>query len=187
MPSFKGRRWKLLGLSVVIIFVLASSAYVYWRINAPPSSTLCVTATSPPLELRMELDKTEFQQNETIVVSLFLTNKGSEPVTLAFGYQTDLVGFLVKDENDTEVYVHPHVYLPLTCDIVLEPDEQITSRAGYPTEWNQKGNLAGKYYGKLVPPGTYKIIGSTVQFGIVDQTGPESGRIETPPITVTID
>jgi len=334
VSSFKERRWKLFGLSVVIIFVLASSAYIYWRINAPPP-TLCVTATSPPLELRMELDKTEFQlnetvaihmslknigddpttiftgnyqqfvgfivkdinntvvldspygglptideatlesggqinktfnwsqtglypdgsggvvqrsvphgiyhiigrtvehlvyslgaedwidiktpsitititppphvtatypplelsmnlskaayqQNETIVVSLFLTNKGSEPVTLAFGYQTEPVGFIIKDENDTEVYVHPHVYLPLTCDIVLEPGEQITYYSGYPTEWNQEGNLSGKYYGKLVPPGTYKIIGRTGYFGIVGEPGPESGRIETPPVAITI-
>ena len=322
MPTFQSRRWKLLGLSAAIILVSASVIYVYWRIHVPSSPILWVTATSPPLELRMELDKTEFQpnetitvnlflknigsetveiifhhiwgydvrhvlnfiikdtngtivyrhfgmmrlalypivlgrgeqrteilewnqtlkpgtykimgqsmtysivgrnlpkghrletplmtvtitpppqvtatypplelsmnlsktayqQNETIAVSLFLTNKGSEPVTLSFGYQTDVVGFIVKDENDTEVYVHPHVYLPLTCDVVLESGEQIT----YTTEWDQKGNLSGKYYDKLVPLGTYKIIGRTEHFGFLGKPAPESGRIETPPITITI-
>jgi hypothetical protein len=342
VPSSKGRRWKLLGLSVVTILALASSAYVYWRINAPPSSTLCVTATSPPFEFRMELDKKEFQlsetvairmslknidekpvriafsnenfifgfevkdendtrvflrpvwlrpaiedvilqpsdqlnetlewsqeasqgsaygqsfevgaykiigrtgtfylaegnwnetstfgdiswgplpqietpsiaitvtppphvtatypplelhmnlsktayqQNETIVVSLSLTNKGSEPVALGFAYQNDIVGFIVKDENDTEVFVHPLIHLHLTYHIVLEPGEQITSHSGYPTEWYQRGNV-GKYDGtKLVSPGTYKIIGRTGYFGMVGQPGPESGRVETPSVTIVI-
>jgi len=339
VPTFQGRRLKLLVLSTVAILVSASAIYVYWRISAPPSSTLCVTATQPPLELRMELEKTEFQlnetvaihlslknignkmirvffpyigktvgfivkdadsnvvydfpysgftgigevilksgvqinktfhwsqisfyndgpddgysdpvspgtyyiagrselysiaeslelvehwalrietqsitikvtplptrhvtvtypplelsmnlsktayqQNETIVVSLFLTNKGSEPVALMFTYRNDRVGFIVKDENDTEVYVHPILHLLAVYNTVLEPGEQITSTLEQPTEWNQKGNKAGKYDGKLVPPGTYKIIGRTGRVSFVG--GPESGRIETPPITVAID
>jgi hypothetical protein len=184
VPFVKGRRWKLFSLSIVIIFVLAASIYAYWRINAPSPSTLCVTATTPPLELRMELDKTEFQQNETIVVSLFLTNKGNEPVALSFTYFNGHVGFIVKDENDTEVYVHSIMHLCLVDDVVLKPGEQITAPWDDPTEWNQKGNMPGKYYGILVPPGTYKIIGCTGRVSFVG--GPESGRIETPPITLTI-
>jgi len=186
VSSFKERRWKLFGLSVVITFVLLASIYVYWRINAPSPSTLCVTATSPPLELRMELDKTDFQQGETIVVSLFLTNKGSEPVALRFTYLNGHVGFLVKDENDTEVYEYPNFYLFLADNLVLEPSEQITAPWDEPTEWNQKGNMPGKYYGLQVPPGTYKIIGRTGRVSINGESPSESGRIETPPITVTI-
>ncbi|MDH5268110.1 MAG: BsuPI-related putative proteinase inhibitor, partial [Candidatus Bathyarchaeota archaeon] len=151
-------------------------------ITPPPH----VTATYPPLELSMNLSKTAYQQGETIVVSLFLTNKGSEPVALNFAYLNDLVGFRVKDENDTEVYVHPIIRLAMLYDTVLEPGEQITTHWEDPTEWNQEGNLSGKYYGKLVPPGTYKIIGRTGYFGMVGEPGPESGRIETPPVAITI-
>ena len=336
MPTFQGRRRKLLGLSVATILVFASAIYVYWRIHAPSSSTLYVTATSPPLELRMELDKTEFQlnetvaihlslknigdktitiivpslehwvgfivkdvnntvvrnfpsggapvldettlgpgrqinrtynwsqighypdgsggvltrsvppgtyhiigrtgehlacslgaedwidiktpsititiippphvtatypplelsmnlsktayqQNETIVVSLFLTNKGNEPVFLSFTHFNGHVSFIVKDENDTEVYAYPNIYLQLVDHIFLEPGEQITAPWDDPTEWNQKGNLPGKYYDKLVPQGTYKIIGRTGTVLINLEYPSESRRIETPPITLTID
>jgi hypothetical protein len=69
----------------------------------------------------------------------------------------------------------------------LEPGEQITAPWDEPTEWNQKGNLPGKYYDKLVPQGTYKIIGRTGKVLINLEFPSESGIIETPPITVTID
>lgn len=178
------KHWKLLGLTTVIIISFASIAYAYWR-NSASSPTLYVTATYPPLELRMELEKTEFQQNETIVIHLFLKNIGDETITIVFTYANDLVGFIVKDENDTEVYVHPITFLTAVEKVDLEPGDQITEYWWFPTEWDQKGNLAGKYDSIPVPPGTYKIIGRTGRFSIVGKTSPR-GRIETPAIAITI-
>ena len=179
-----GRHWKVLGLATVVFVALASSVYAYWRINA--SATPYVTAISQPLELRMELDKTEFQRNETIIVHLFLKNIGSETITIAFVYANDDVGFIVKDENDTEVYVHPITFLTGSRHVVLEPGGHISGEWWNPTEWNQKGNHPGKYDSVLVPPGTYKIVGRTGKFTIEGKTPPPNLRIETPPMTITI-
>jgi len=175
-----GRHWKVLGLTAVILVTLASSAYAYWRINAPSSASLYVTATSPPLELRMELEKTELQLNETIIVRLFLTNIGSEKITIVFNYMNDMVGFIVEDENDTEVFVHPEMFLTAVRKVDLEPGDQISEML----KWSQKGNRPGNY-GLSVSAGTYKIIGRTGKFGIVGKNLPKGYRIETPLITIT--
>ena len=170
-------------MAAVVLVALTSSGYAYWRINASPSSSLYVTATKPPLELRMELDKTEFQLNETIVVRLFLRNIGSEAITLVFHYENFIVGLVVKDENDTRVFEHPSMYLCAIEEVVLEPGDQISAKWWDSMEWDQKG-LHGDYYGRLVPPGTYKIIGQT---GYHHIRGIESTeKFETPPIAIVI-
>jgi hypothetical protein len=176
------RSWKVWGLVAVVLTALASSGYAYWTSNSP-SPSLYVTATKPPIEVRMELDKTEFQLNETIVVRLFLRNIGSEAITLVFHYKNFIVGFVVKYENDTRVFEHPSMYLCAIEEVVLEPGDQISAKWWDSMEWDQKG-LHGDYYGRLVPPGTYKIIGQTGYHHIKGIESPE--KFETPPITIVI-
>jgi hypothetical protein len=175
-----GRHWKVLGLTAVILVALASSAYAYWRINAPLSPTSYATATSPPLELRMELEKTQFQLNETIIVHLFLTNIGSEKVTIIFSYMNYMVGFVVEDENGTKVFEQPMGYLCTIKEVILEPGDQISETL----EWHQVCNIH-PFDHQPFALGTYRIIGRTGYHSIGGfESLPE--RFDTPPITITI-
>lgn len=180
MPSFKGRRWKLLGLSVVAIFAFASSAYVYWKISASPSSTLYVTATSPPLELRMELDKTEFQLNETITAHLFLKNIDDKVIKMIFPWVGNRFYFTVKASNGTLIYQSPRGVLQALDKATLDPNEVVQASHEWPKLRNILPNFdtpVGELQSKPVPPDSYMIIGHTEA----------SPTLETPPITLTID
>lgn len=185
MPSFKGRRWKLLGLSVVATFVLAASIYAYWRINAPSPSTLCVTDTLPPLELRMELDKTEFQLNETVAIHISLKNIGDGPITIFTPNYQQFVGFIVKDINNTVVLDFPYSGLPTIDEATLESGGQINKTFN----WSQTGlypDGSGGVVERSVPHGIYHIIGRTGEHLTYDLEAEEWIDIKTPSITVTI-
>ena len=187
LKSSLRKHWKLLGLALVIVIVLSSSAYAYWRVNAPIPA-LYVTATYPPLELRLELEKTEFQQGEKVVILLFLKNIGSEPVEIRFNQWWDagddhrhVIRFIVQDENDTSVYIYPILMFLSVYDVVLEPGEQRIETY----EWTQTYNQ-DPYYGQSFKLGAYKVIGETMTFGIVGRNLPKGHRLETPPIAITI-
>ena len=185
MLSFKGRRWKLLGLATVVFVALASSVYAYWRINA--SATPYVTATSPPLELRMELDKTEYLLNETVAIHLSLKNIGDKTIKMFVPSLQQFVGFVIKDENNTVVLDFPYGGLLAIDDATLEPGGQISRTF----DWPQIGHYPdghGGVYQDSVPPGTYHIIGRTEPYwiGSFDAFEHWTPWIETPPITLTI-
>lgn len=180
------RHWKLLGLAVVILIALSSSAYAYWRVNAP-TPTLHVTATRPPLELRMELEKTEFQLNETVAIHLFLTNIGDKTITIFVPYIEHWVGFIVKDANNTVVLDFPYGGLAAVDETTLEPSGQI-NRTLY---WSQIGHYrdgSGGVVLRSVPPGTYHITGRTGEYLThgLEEAEDWAPQIETPSITIAI-
>lgn len=184
------RHWKVLGLVLIAVLALASGVYAYWRINAPRSPTLYVTATSPPLELRMELDKAEFGLNETIAIHLFLRNIGERAIKIYFPYiNTGGVGFIVEYANGTEVFNFPRGGLASVDEVTLELGGQISKTLN----WSQIGRrlvgdvIVGTY---SVPSGTYYIIGRTepylIDVDIATATPPWTPLIQTPPIAITI-
>lgn len=186
--SFKSdarRRWKLLAITAIVILALVSSSYAHWRITAPSSPALYVTATIPPLELRMELDKREFQQGEEVVVRLSLKNIESEKVDVGFPQWAasnddpgvrHVLNFVVRDANDTIVYIRFELFFQSVVDFSLEPGEQHSEILKWTQTYNQE-----PYAGQPFKTGTYKIIGQTSSYDV----WPKS-RFETPPITITI-
>ena len=178
-----------MGLTTVIVIAMASIVYAYWRINAPSSPTLYVTATYPPLELRMELEKTEFQQGEKVAILLFLKNIGNEPVEIGFpkwsawrgDTQRHVLNFIVKAENDTTVYIHFRTFYLSVYGFTLESGEQRIETLEWAQTYNQD-----PYSGQPFKLGEYKIIGQTMTYGILGKDLPKGHRLETPPITITI-
>lgn len=182
------KHWKLLGLTTVILLALASSAYAYWRINTPSSPTLYVKATSPPLELRMELEKTEFQLNETIQMQLYLKNIDEKPVRIAFAYINFIFGFVVKDVNDTRVFLHPRIRWATIKEVILESGGQLNDTLEWVQEYNQEAAA-----GQPFKTGTYKITGLTGTYYLPESVWSETDtswgplyQIETPSMTVAI-
>lgn len=170
-----------------MLIALASVAYAYWRINASPSPTLYVTATSPPLELRMELDKTEFQLNETVIINLFLKNTGERTITIFVPYLQHFFGFIVKDRNNTVVLNYPYGGYAAIDKVTLEPGDQINETLN----WSQIGHYpdgSGGVYLHSVPLGTYHITGRTGEYLMDSLEGAEDWTpwIETPSIKITI-
>lgn len=183
LKSSMRRHWKLLGLIAIIVIAMASTTYAYWLVNAPSSATLYVTATYPPLELRMELEKTEFQQGEEIPVHLSLRNLNDEQVNITFCEMGHYVDFRVLDKKNTEVFIYYAGALTALDEVILGPYDQIDRT--FP--WTQISNRPGEYDGKQVPAGTYKIIGFT---GCIIQIDLEefipAFQFETPPMEITI-
>jgi hypothetical protein len=139
----------------------------------------------------MQLDKLEFQQGETVNVHLYLKNIGSETITVSFSNWNDQVGFVVKDQVDKEVYIHPEAFLPLTWEVELPPGDEINGdnlfHGAYRPVWDQKSNMPlNDYYLLQAPPGRYKIIGRTGAVHIRGNPDFQPGRIETTAMTVMI-
>jgi hypothetical protein len=179
------RSWKLWGLAAVVLVALASSGYAYWRSNASPSSSLYVTATKPPIELRMELDKTEFQLNETVAIHLLLKNIGDGTIKIFFPYMNGGLGYVVKDANGVEIFNFPLGGLCAIEEVTLDPGRQVTKAL----DWSQIGRPSNGDFGATysVPSGTYYIIGRTELY-LIDSLEAEQWTpwIATPSITITI-
>lgn len=185
--------WKVLGLVLIAVLALASGVYAYWRFNTRTPSAPYTASVWPPLELRMELDKTQFQLGEMLTIRLFLKNINDANVKIAFSEGAIRLGFLVLDENGSVVFKMPLMTVESVEEVSLEPNGQI-SRV---REWYQIGNIPNEYYEKQVPMGIYTIIGRTSP--ILSMPGydlpppsprrgsdPPLRRIETPPIMITI-
>jgi hypothetical protein len=178
------KRWKLLGIALVGLIASASTVYAYWKITTPSSPTLYVTATSPPLELRMELDKTQFQLGETVIVRLFLKNIASQRVEVSFPHWAGgddppvrhVLNFVVRDMNDIIVYIRFTSFFLSIYEFILEAGEQKIETLRWTQIYNEE-----PYSGQSVGTGTYKIVGQTVKY----DTWPRSA-LETPPISITI-
>lgn len=188
------RHWKVLGLVLIASLTSVSGAYAYWRLNAQPSSTPYSTAVSPPLELRLELDKTEFQLGETVVMRLFLKNIGDQTLTIDLAHRDRPPAwgrFIVKHANDTRFFNWPEMDFPMADRFSIDPGEQVNRTF----EWDQLGygfDSNGRIIELRKPasPGTYKIIGRTEDGvsgrGIAVIEVQRTIKMETPPIVITI-
>jgi len=127
----------------------------------------------------MELDKTEFQLNETITAHLFLKNIDDKVIEMiSMGWQQVLLH---------RQSVEWHTYLSVSTGVLqaldkatLDPNEVVQASHEWPKLRNILPNFdtpVGELQSKPVPPDSYRIIGYTEA----------SPTLETPPITLTID
>lgn len=96
--------WKALSLIAIVALALVSVVYAYWKNNTPTASQPATsTTTSYPLELRMDLDKTEFQRGEAIKSRGYLKNISNRTVQI---YAKDGVfNFKITAEDGTIIYL----------------------------------------------------------------------------------
>lgn len=179
------KHWKLLGLAAVVLIASTSTVYAYWRITTTPSSpTLYVTASYPPLELRVQLDKADFTLGEKIAIHLFLRNLNDWQVNVTFSYLLNYFDVRVLDKKNTEVFSFPGGWQTEIWEETLAPYGQL-SKIVY---WDQIGSFESGYYKEQVPTGTYKIVGSS---GYILQISQErfipAMKIEAPPLQITIN
>jgi hypothetical protein len=131
----------------------------------------------------MELEKTEFQQGEEILVHLSLRNLNNKQVNITFSYLGYYLDFRVLDKENTKVFTYYTGWVCSLDEVTLGPYDQI-GRAFY---WTQINNRPGEYEGEQVPAGAYKIIGFTGNILQIDQEEfSPAFQFESPPIQITI-
>jgi len=97
-----GSHWKVSGLILVVTLASVSSVYAYWRLSRIQSSSPVSTIARYPVELRVELEKTEFQQGEPMQVNTTLRNIGNTTIEVTFMFYN--FNYNVTDTNNNTVY-----------------------------------------------------------------------------------
>lgn len=157
--------WKALSLIAVAVLALASGVYAYW-INSVPSapSPATSTATSYPLELRIELNKTEFQLEEMVTISASLRNISNKTIILHYPswlpYTNDFT-FNITDESGREIYTwtknFAHLYV--TREYTLEPGAEKRGTLQWPQINDVIVEKANNVFeNEKVSKGMYKVI-----------------------------
>jgi hypothetical protein len=148
-----------------------------------------VEAIVYPLQLVMNLNKTEYMLGESVTIDLRLINIGNSTVTLGFHNRNSKLwlGFKVYNASDDLVLTSRslgYLGLPAGTEVSLYPDSFIGQTHG----WDQK---AGDQWYNLhqLKAGTYKIIGFLDDLcalnDIINYETPPI-QIETPPIQISI-
>jgi hypothetical protein len=171
-------------LSAVLLIAFVSSAYAYWKITTPSIPTLYATAIDSPLELRVQLDKNEFELGERITIHFSLKNLKSENTSVVFASMRHYFEFRVLDEKNREVFTTLYWGGATETEaVVLGPNEKLNQEQ----YWNQVSSVEGEYLWKQVPRGIYQIVGFTGYMGWIGRESPTSAtRIEAPPIPITL-
>jgi len=195
---FASRLRKILVATVIIIALLGASAYAYWASLSSPTGP-SVTLTSPPLELSMTLDKTQYSFTENMTISFCLRNISNETVTLtrpdmmeappgsvitaaegvtilpSQNLLTDLYhfGIILYSSNGTVILRDVVGPLKATYDIILQPNASLNQ-----TEFDNFGSTLDEN-GKVVQsaPGAYGI-SAVLRMGQFE--------LDTPSITFTL-
>jgi hypothetical protein len=146
---FAPRLRRILISTVVILAVLCAGVYGY-LMSLPPPAGPSVTLTSPPIQLSMTLDKTQYSLAENMTISFYLRNISNETVTLTIPSMAMTVpplvtaaqgvtialgehllndlfhfGFTIADNNGTALFQYPGGANMETYDIVLEPNASL--------------------------------------------------------------
>jgi hypothetical protein len=177
----------------LLIAVLAMSVYAYLA-SLPPAAGPLVTIASQPLQLSLQIDKTEYTIGENITIRFWLKNTSNKTITITYSdaYYYDgrfmAFDFIITSVNGSEIYSYGDTHgaeaavTPFTLDAGQEINQTVLWEQ---TAWNQLRTEevqvpAGTYYIRAaIPPGT-----ANSMFGI---TGNAHGiRLETPSITFLI-
>jgi hypothetical protein len=170
----------------IVTLVVAMFAATVYRAMLLPRGGPKVTTVSLPLEFSMQLERTEFQQDKVINVSLTLRNISNSTLVLEWhnGCIFDLV---VDDSNRTRVWDWQsfHAYPEAVFGKTLSSGESLS----YYYWWFQTvpwEGAVGPYPAGQVPKGTCFIKGALFPFMLTAEghIAPES--VETPAITTTI-
>jgi hypothetical protein len=183
-----------------VILTLVSGVYAYWKnTTLPLSSPVTSTVTSYPVEMRTDLNKTEFRQGEAVTISVSLKNISNRTITLHYPswlpYTNDF-SYNITDENGKEVYStwKDMALLYITRTYTLEPGAEKRGIFG----WYQTSNVIVEsayhvFENEKVSKGVYKVnlatgelrsirfedSGQTIILGKVD-------ALRTPPIAIVI-
>jgi hypothetical protein len=195
---FASRSRRIIVATAVIIAMLCAGVYGYLT-SLPPPAGPSVTLTSPPLELSMTLDKTQYSFSENMTISFHLRNISNETVTLmrpdmheaplggvitaAEGVTTypplNLLnglyhfGIILYSGNGTVILRDVVGPLKATYNIILQPNASLnqTEFANFASTMDENGRITQR------PPGPYGIS------GVLRATPFE---LDTPSITFTL-
>lgn len=112
--SFLRHSRRTILLVTVLIVILVSSIYAYYRSSSPQSGPR-TSITSWPLELSIQLDKTDYIERENISITFSLTNLSNEtvvitrirwPTSSSLGVQTESYGATAPVERDLDHQFH---------------------------------------------------------------------------------
>lgn len=177
-------------LVAVLVIVLVVSAYAYMA-SLQPQEGPRVSVISPPLEFSMELNKTEFQLGENVMIGLSLKNIGNETIKLSwadfYAYEDMLMyfDFYVTDSNNTVIFQWSATYLRLlmVIDRILNPGEQLVSVVPWIQITEHPQQIPSR---QQVPAGTYAIRGLSRRMYLTVGGQTTVITLETPTITFTI-
>jgi hypothetical protein len=187
------RSRKAVVAGALLIVVLAVSVCAYLT-SLPPAAGPLVTIDSPPLQLSLQIDKTEYNLGENVTIRFWLKNTSNKTITIQYAnthlYLDRVVftDFIITSLNGTEIYrwSDGHAALEAVYRFSLNPGQEINQTYIWDqTAWNQLRTEevqvpAGTYYIRAaIPPGS-----ADSMFGV---TGSAHGiRLETPSITFLI-
>jgi len=180
------RRRTVLTVATVTAILILSSIYAYYQ-SLPPQTGPRASIISDPLEFSIELDKSEYFDNENASVRMVVTNVSNLTVVLTWGgarFWGDKEAFFdysIFDQNGTEVFRRfrgvgvEAVILSKTLSPGEQlPDEHVwTQTTGYP-EFER------------FPKGTYSIRASTGEFFLKVGDQESFLTLETPSIIFSV-
>jgi hypothetical protein len=173
----------VLGLAVALLGAL--SVYGMNLLAGGRSASVTTsTLTEGPLELKLELDKTEFIQGEPINITVSLKNIENTTISVTYAYFATRVGFKIFYSNGTKAIERGRTPLASTEDVSFAPGEQVNRTF----VWNQLVDIiVGRtYYGEQqASKGTYQIVGTTGT-SIEVKGMLVWGMLETLPMTISI-
>ncbi len=191
---FSHRSRRVLTISAILIATVVVTASVYWIFYMPRNSPR-VSVISDPIELSFALDKTEFAVGENISMNFILKNLSNTSLDVAFSSPTIgdsdvdngmkgqfmIFGYLIEDENDTEVFrsSHTRTSLSVVWHLAIGPLEQRSQTV----LWDQ--NLKYPDYQDL-SSGEYSIRGMIPPTSRITINGGPAIVIETPSIAFTV-
>jgi len=176
---------KLFALGVVAVLFGAFSVYGMNFLAGRGVSSVTSVLTTGPLELKLELDKTEFERGEPVNITISLKNIGNTTITVTYAYMGTRVGVKILYSSNSSLRVE-RGRTPLTMvePVAFAPGEQV-SRTFVWDQWLDV-IVESTYYGKQqAPEGTYTVVGTTGTLIGVAGTS-VGGMLETPPITIII-
>jgi hypothetical protein len=195
---------KALLLIVITASALAVGVYAYFKSLSPLEGPRA-SITSPPVELSIELDKTEYSVGENLTLTFCLTNIGNETIRLKWGYQspisssdpyvptsTEDYGVITSDERARFIVSNTfHFAFTFAYDngtVLLQHLKGVLPAIYYfdlePNGYVKQTLVFIHDYGDqpFFPEGTFTIRGMLYHVGVADQ----SVTLETPSISFTV-
>ena len=174
--------WKVLFSIASVVLVLSAGLYLDWRLNVPKPPAVSAI-TSYPLELKIELAKTEYDQGELIEIQVFLKNISNRTTQLTVW--GPIFDFNLSAANGAVVYQWSRNYLWVEPNVqVLKPSAELN--------YTQRSEIFEEATANYVPIRLHKGAYNVTEFTVLTIAYLEPWKslgervLETPPITITI-
>ena len=183
--SFLRIHRSVLLISALLVTSIAVSLYFG---SFKPKATRA-SIVSSPLEFSIELNKTDFEKDENVTVTLSLINMSNKTLKLDWASyywgwgQPIFCDFYIVDVNGTRIYQFSRgraVYMA-NWTMVVNPGERVTNFYYWYQVYSGRTG-----YDAIVPKGTYSIIGITRWMILTVDGQATEINLETPAISFTI-